>query len=356
MATLFQKYSHAAMLILLSLCFFRCSNEVPAQAEPAKTSKRITNVSVYPIAPDSLIQYSRWPATVKAWRDVSISALEPGVVMAILKDVGDIVLQGEVLARLNLDVLESAAIEVEANLKLQTYNYENSKRLFAEGSISEQAHYEAEYDYNRAKSAAQTIQKRLSYGQIRAPFSGQIAQRFVELGQLVPTGGPTFRLVQTHQLRVETWVAESEIADFSEGNPVELTLDTFLGETFSGIIGHIGPATQSDQRVFPVEIHLQNPDARIRTGMIGKIKAVRQIYRNAVVIPREAVLERETGPAAFVVENDTGRLHALRLGPAEGDRVLVQNGLSFGDRLIVKGGRDLIEGDRIEIQYTEPKP
>lgn len=345
-----------AFTVLILATTSKCGNETSAQNETAKAPERTTNVTVYAISPDTLIQYSRLPATVKAWRDVTLSALESGVVKAIQKEVGDSVSQGDTLALLNMEILEAQAIEATANLKLQTYNFEHSKQLFNEGSISEQAYFESEYDFNRAKSAAETIQKRLSYGRIRAPISGQIAQRFVELGQLIPLGGPTFRIVQTKQLRAEAWVSESEIGDFSEGSAVELTFDTLPEESILGAIGHIGPASQSDQRVFPIEVHIQNPDPRIRPGMIGKIKAIRQMYRNVVVIPREAVIERETGPAAFVIENNKGQLRSLTLGAAEGDRVLIRKGLQFGDRLIVKGGRDLIDGDRVEIQSTDKTP
>ena len=340
---------------LIIALFTGCGERTSAQNPPEKI-ERTTNVLVYPIIPDTLIQYSRLPATVKAWRDVTLSALETGVARELLKDVGDMVRRGEPLARLKIDVLEASAIEAEADLKFQAYNYERSKHLFAEGSISEQAHYAAEYDYRRAESAAQIMRHRLSYGQIEAPFSGLVAQRLIELGQLVSQGSPTFRLVQIDRLRLEVWVAESEIADFSSGSAIELTLDSFPGETHAGAIGHIGPAAQSDQRVFPIEIHLDNPHGRIRPGMIGKIKAVRRVFRNMVVVPREAVLERETGPVAFVVKNDQAHLRHLVLGPSEGDRVLVQEGLQFGDQLIIKGGRDLIHGDRVIIQHREMAP
>lgn len=346
--------------LLLAACliwalFTGCGERTSAQNTPEKT-ERTTNVAIYPIAPDTLIQYSRLPATVKAWRDATISALETGVAIELLKDVGDAVSRGETLARLNIEVLEAAAIEAEADLKFQAYNFERSKQLFAEGSISEQAHYAAEYDYRRAESAAQTMRRRLAYGQIQAPFPGYVAERLIELGQLVPQGSPAFRLVQIDRLRLEAWVSESEIADFSTGSTIELTLDPFPGETHFGTIGHIGPAAQSDQRVFPIEIHLDNPNGRIRPGMIGKIKAIRRTFHNAMVVPREAVLERETGPVAFVVENDQARLRRLVLGPSEGDRVLVLDGLRFGDQLIAKGGRDLIDGDIVRIQHRGIAP
>lgn len=342
---------------IIALHFWSCGNESSAQKEKSEeSSQRTTNVSTFLIQPDSLVQYSRLSATVNAWHDVTISALESGGVIAIHKDVGDFVMVGDTLAQLNVELLDAASIEARANLKFQTYNYERSKKLFSEGSISEQAHFATEYDFNRAKSTDKTLKHRLSYGQIRAPFSGRIAARNISLGQLIPRGGPTFRLVRTDSLRIDAWVAENEIVDFSKGNPVTLTFDALPNHTFSGAIAYVGPAADINRRVFPIEIHLSNLDGHINPGMIGTLQAVRKIYHNMVVIPREAILERETGSVAFVVKNNTAYLRQLSLGSAEADRVVVKSGLNFDDLLIVKGGRDLIDGDKVAIQFAEPAP
>lgn len=337
---------------LIALTHLGCGDDSAAQKKAV--AERATNVSTVAIKPDSLVQYSRLSAAVNAWRDVTISAREAGEVIAIYKAVGDGVKRGDVLAQLNLELLEAAFIEAEANLKFQTYNYDRSQKLFSEGSISERAHFAAEYDFRRAKSAAQTLAHRLSYGRVRAPFFGRIAKRYVSQGQRIAQGEPTFRLVQTDSLRVAAWVAESEIVDFGKGNRVTLILDALPRETFSGAIAQIGPAAETDQRVFSIEVHMPNPTGRIRPGMIGSLKAVRRVHREVIVIPREAVLERETGPVAFVVEGNAARLRSLALGASEAGRVVVQRGLSFGDRLVVKGGRDLIDGDRVVITDGEP--
>ena len=339
---------------LLIAIHLGCGDESSAQKE--MPPERTTNISTFVIKPDSLVQYSRLSATVKAWRDVTISALESGEVINTYKDVGDYVKREAQLAQLNMELLQAALIEAEANLKFQAYNYERSKQLFSEGSISEQAYFATEYDFQKARSTAQTLKHRLSYGQIQAPFSGHIAKRYISQGQHIARGDATYRLVQTDSLRVAAWVAESEIIDFAEGSLVTLVLDALPNQTYEGTIAHVGPAADTDQRVFPIEIHLPNSTGHIRPGMIGTLKAVRRIHRHAVVIPREAIIERETGPVAFVVKNDRALLRPLNLGPSEAERVIVQKGLAFGDQIIVKGGRDLIDGDRVAIKYAELLP
>lgn len=339
---------------LLIAIHLGCGDESSAQKE--MPLERTTNVSTFVLKPDSLVQYSRLSATVKAWRDVTINALESGEVIGTYKDVGDYVNRGEALAQLNMELLQAALIEAEANLKFQAYNYERSKHLFSEGSISEQAYFATEYDFQKAKSTEQTLKHRLSYGRIQAPFSGHIAKRYISQGQHVARSDPTYRIVQTDSLRVGAWVAESEIIDFAEGSLVTLVLDALSHQTYEGTIAQVGPAADTDQRVFPIEVHLPNHTGHIRPGMIGTLKALRRIHRHVVVIPREAIIERETGPVAFVVKDNRALLHPLSLGPSEAERVVVQKGLSVGDQIVVKGGRDLIDGDRVAIKYVESIP
>lgn len=339
---------------LLIAIHLGCGDESSAQRE--MPLERTTNVSIFVLKPDSLVQYSRLSATVKAWRDVTINALESGEVIGTYKDVGDYVKSGETLAQLNMELLQATLIEAEANLKFQAYNYERSKQLFSEGSISEQAYFATEYEFQKARSTAQTLKHRLSYGRIQAPFSGHIAKRHVSQGQHIARGDATYRIVQIDSLRVAAWVAESEIIDFDEGSLITLVLDALPNKIYEGTIAHVGPAADTDQRVFPIEIYLPNPTGHIRPGMIGTLKAMRRIHQHVVVIPREAIIERETGPVAFVVKNNKALLRPLSLGPSEAERVVVQKGLSFGDQIVVKGGRDLIDGDRVAIKYVEAIP
>jgi len=345
-------FRHSLFLLLLALSHCGPDSPEKAPSENKNAPTRQTNVAVQTLVPDSLIQYSRLPATVNAWYDVTLSALESGVVRNIAKDLGDRVERGEILAQLKLDVLEQMRIEAEANLKFQTYNFKHSQKLMAEGSISEQAHQSTEYDYQRALSNAQTIRTRLDFGNIRAPFHGHIAQRLIDKGQLVPIGGPTFRLVQVDSVRLEAWVSEAEIVDIENDRQVTMTLDSFPGKIFQSTIGKIGSAADNRRRVFPIEVHLANPDARILPGMLGKLKILRQTYRHVVVAPREAILERETGPVAFVAIDNRAYLRPLELGAAETDKVVVKSGLAFGDQLIVKGNRDLIDGDPIQMELA----
>ena len=100
---------------------------------------------------------------------------------------------------------------------------------------------------------------------------------------------------------------------------------------------------------FQVEIEIPNPDLAYHSGVIGRARLGKNEEDGVVVIPRDAVLSGRVGPTAFVVEADRAVLRQLRLGSDQGLMVIVRDGLEPGDRLVVRGQRDLREGSRIKV-------
>jgi RND family efflux transporter MFP subunit len=343
------------ILLFCLLAVYGCGSPEETAPPTDESSVRTTNVSVYALQPDSLVQYSLLPVSAVAWREVTLSFQEGGVIEEVLADLDDSVQAGQPLARLDDDLLEAAAIEAEAGLAFQRYNHERAAQLHADGSIPERELRAAAYELKRAEAQHKTVRKRLDNSLLRAPFSGSVAERLVERGQLVMPGTPAYRLVQIERMKAGVWVPENQVVDFSAGSGVEVFFDAFPRVPFAGTIGRIGPAAEPTRRVFPLEIHLDNADYRIRPGMIGRMRAVRRVHTDVLVVPREAIQEREQGPAIFVVEGDKVRLRTVSLGPSEADRLIVERGLSSGDRIVLKGGRDLIDSDQVRVTEVQSR-
>ncbi len=149
---------------------------------------------------------------------------------------------------------------------------------------------------------------------------------------------------------MRAWVSENDIGDFEVGRDVDVLLDAIPRRVFGGQIGRVGPAADPRRRVFPIEVNIDNADGAIRPGMVGKLVVRRRTFTDVVVIPREAIVERETGPVAFVIENDRAVFRSLQLGVGQGNRVIALSGVEPGERLIVSGSRDLIDGERVIVR------
>ncbi|MBT4498211.1 MAG: efflux RND transporter periplasmic adaptor subunit, partial [Gemmatimonadetes bacterium] len=233
------------LALLFSILFiYGCGSSEETTQSTDEPAVRTTNVGVYTLQPDSLIQYSLLPVSALPWREVTLSFQEGGVIEEIFIDLDDPVVTDQPLARLDDDLLEAAAIEAKAGLLFQRYNHERATQLHADGSIPERELRAAIYELKRAEAQGKTIRKRLENSILSAPFSGSVAERLVERGQLVMPGTPAYRLVQIDRMKAGAWVPENQIVDFSGGSAVEVFFDAFPGVPFAGTIGRIGPAAE----------------------------------------------------------------------------------------------------------------
>lgn len=338
----------AFALVVLAGC--GGEQDTVAATSTVKTAIKATNVAAVDVVLDSLTQVSRYPASVEAWRDVQLSFLESGPVSKIFVDLGDRVQKGQMLATLHTSLLDAALIEMEAGEKFHRYNYAKSKQLFEDGTISERDLFQSEYDFKRAESNLATIRQRLLNCRLLAPFDGEIAGRQIEVGHLTGPSQTAIHLVQWDRVKMRAWVSETEITDFAPGREVDVRLDALSELLFEGSVGRVGPAADTKRRVFPIEVYIDNTDGVIRPGMVGKLIVRRRTHEQVVVIPREALVERETGPVAFVIEGDTVTFRQIELGPRQGNRVIARKGLRPGDRLVIAGARDLIDGERVIVK------
>ena len=195
-----------------------CGGEdaVDTTAAPQRVEKA-TNVVAMQMRLDTLTQVSRYPASVEAWRDVQLSFLESGPVLKILVDLGDSVEKGQLLATLHTSLLDVALTEAEAGAKFHRYDHKQSKQLFDDGTISERDFFQSEYDMKRAESNLATIRQRIKNSTLRAPFSGTVAARAIEVGHLVTPSHPAIQMVQWDRVKMRAWVSESEVPDFAAG-------------------------------------------------------------------------------------------------------------------------------------------
>jgi hypothetical protein len=107
---------------------------------------------------------------------------------------------------------------------------------------------------------------------------------------------------------------------------------------------------------YKVDIDIPNPDLAFRAGVIGRARLPKQESAEVIAIPRDAVLLSLGEPAAFVVADDRARLRSLSLGPDQGMMVVVTEGLEFGDRLVVRGQRDLRDGSLVRVTEVAADP
>jgi RND family efflux transporter MFP subunit len=234
---------------------------------------------------------------------------------------------------------------------------ERRRRLFEEDRVgSELAYLEARYQAEQAEAVLETLRERLERTVIRAPISGILESRSIEVGTLVAPGTSVARIVEVNPVKILGGVPERYAGAVSRGSSAIVSFDVLRGETFPARVQYVGATVNPRNRTFDVEILLPNPGLTVKPEMAAPIAILRRGLEEAIVVPQEALVRVEDGFVAFVATteggSETASVRPVVLGASQRNQVVVEEGLSAGDRLIVVGQTEVADGDRIQITRT----
>ncbi len=323
------------------------------QAESSDTTRASMeaprNVRIMEVEEISLSELLGISGPMKAIQAADISTEEAGVVQALPSDKGSSVRKGDVLVQLDRGLLAAELDAAKADRELTSYNESRTRALFEENSVSGQEMLQAATALKRAQAAEDAAQIRYERAAVKAPFSGIVTERYVEIGEYILPGMPVARVVDPYVLKLMASVGERDVARISEGALVEVYQDGVSGPA-EGVVEWVGFEADPGTGKFPVEIHIPNPDLRLRPGVVGRASVVREVHDGVVGIPRDAVVMSDRGPTVFVLENGMASRREVVLGPDQGMMVVVTRGVRTGDQLIVRGQRDVLDGDAVQVR------
>jgi membrane fusion protein, multidrug efflux system len=322
----------------------------------------------------AIAQKHRWSdaaeavGTFRASNGADVTTESGGVVRAIEFEPGQRVKAGTVLVRLNsaneLAVLKS----LEASARLAAVQRDRWTQLARDQLVSKD---EAQQRATAAATAqAQVDAQRALIEQktIRAPFSGVLGIRKVNLGQFVAPGDAIVSLQQLDPIFLDFALPEQQMGAVSDGVPVRATVDAVKGRVFDGRVTAVEPQVDPSTRNFTAQATLSNPDGALRPGAFAHVTFDVGGERDVIVIPQTAVSFNPYGNAVFVIsktprkegEKDmqgkplTGdkfvvQQRFIKTGATRGDLIAVTEGLKPGEQIVTSGLLKLRNGAEVTI-------
>ncbi len=259
-----------------------------------------------------------------------------------------------VLALYNRQVIskkEADVSEMEYNVaEAQLASAEQQLKMLKEGARTEvKAASLGKLKEMEAILAQEQI--RLQNTQIVAPFSGEIVRRNVDSGALVSPSTPLVTLVHLDTLKVLANVIEKDISLVKPGMKAKILTEAYPEKTFEGIIVRMNKALDLATRTLQVEINIPNPGHLLKAGMFARIEVALMEKPDALVVPREAVIEEAGKQSVFVVEGNQALRKPIVMGIEQGGLVEVIEGLKEGDKVVVRGQQSI--KDRSTIRVVE---
>jgi multidrug efflux pump subunit AcrA (membrane-fusion protein) len=238
-------------------------------------------------------------------------------------------------------VSKSEFDQAEANYLAAKAQYERALRSLrvAELGFRQEDIAAAEAEVQRLQAKLQRLRDDVQKTVIRAPVSGFITNRHVEVGQWVERGGKVADLIDLAAVLVRVPVHERDIRLVQVGDEAVVTLDALPNRTFTGRVKHITPQADLASRTFPVRIEVPNtPDTAIKAGMFARGTLHTGVAQPGVFVPKDAVVRRGSGQVVFMVEEAKARLVPIKTGRThEGLIEVVEGELKPGDIVVVTG-------------------
>jgi membrane fusion protein (multidrug efflux system) len=306
----------------------------------------------------------QWPATmsligtIEAVHGVMVSADLPGTVARINFESGQRVREGGILVELDTRQERAQLASLEAQRDLAKINFGRTQQLVNEGVISRAEYDQATAQQKATEANVAEIRATIERKTIRAPFSGILGIRKVNLGQYLPAGSPIVSNQSLNPIYVNIGVPQQAAAQIQVGHKLRVTTEDVAGKVFAGNITAVDAEVDETTRNIQVQATLSNPDGKLRPGMFVQVELAVGASRPVIALPASAINYAPYGNSVYVItdmKDPKGQTYRgvqqqfVKIEGSRGDQVAVISGLNPGDEVVTSGVFKLRNGAAVQI-------
>ena len=260
------------------------------------------------------------------------------------------------LAAARAHVSEGAASVENVRRQVSRQRELQARKISSQSALddSETALRLAQAKLAAAKADLGVETRALEEATVRAPFDGMVVRRMVSLGEYVQVGRSLVEIVSLNPIEVEFRVAEIDSSFVRLGQEVAVHVAPYPDRSFGAKVTVISPTIDSNTRTLRVKAVVDNAEGLLRPGLFARADLGLSMHEGVAVIPSSAVLQRVDGSVVFVLDGaDRAMRRVVQLGSFQEGRVEVTNGLRAGDRVLVRGHADLLDGQQVRLYVPD---
>jgi len=296
--------------------------------------------------------------TMEAVHGVTVSADLPGTVAKINFESGQSVKAGDVLVELDTKQERAQLAALEAQSDLARINYGRTEQLAKAGVVSKAEYDQATAQQKATAANAAEIRATIQRKTIRAPFSGILGIRKVNLGQYLAAGGAIVSLQSLNPIYVNVGVPQQAAGQVRVGRTLRVTSEDFPGKVFTGRVTAIDSVVDQATRNIQVQATLPNPAGKLRPGMFVQVDVGLGSSRQVIELPASAISYAPYGDSVFIItdlKDPKGhsyrgvRQQFVKVEGSRGDQVAVVSGVKPGDEVVSSGVFKLRNGAAVQV-------
>jgi membrane fusion protein, multidrug efflux system len=300
--------------------------------------------------------------SLRAVKGADLSLEVSGVVDSISFNSGDDVAEGAVLLKLRSDDDVAKLQSLQATAELNQITYDRDLKQFKIQAVS-QANLDTDVaNLKNAKAQAAQQQAILDKKTLRAPFTGHLGIRAVDLGQFLSAGTAIVTLQALDPIFLDFFVPQQAVAQVRLGQKVAVKIDAYTDQTFAGEITAINPRVDASSRNVQIRATLKNADRKLIPGMYATVDIATGAPQNYVTLPQTAITYNPYGDTVYIVDSKgadaagkptlTARQTFVTTGATRGDQVAILKGVSDGDMVVTAGQIKLHNGSTVLIDNS----
>jgi multidrug efflux pump subunit AcrA (membrane-fusion protein) len=188
---------------------------------------------------------------------------------------------------------------------------------------------------------------------VESPLAGIVGRVYVDIGENVTAQTPIALVVDMDKVKIDLDIPEKYLPKVSKGQEAQIGVDAYPEEEFSGRVAKISPVVDLTTRSAPIEITVDNPQHRLKSGMFAKVRLILKEHKNVPVILKEAVMGKEPDLYVYMVKDNQAILQKVTLGLRQGPYFEVQEGLKEGDLIVIMGQQRLRDNAQVSVEIEE---
>ncbi len=350
---MFRTPLYLLLLMTLVLALGGCEKKGNADSATDKRPVKTAKVELSEVVASNLQETFTLPGNLEAWENLTLAAEYGGPVRWIGPAEGDPLQTGDAILRIDTDRVKANLKRDKTAFEVQQKEFKRYQQLLTEQLVSKQEFGAVRSALEAARANLRQSQLALNKSTLTSPINGILDRLLIDRGEYVSAGDPLALVVQVEKMKVIIDVPEKDVGFLAAGQRVKV-LPAVLGSVgqveLPGEILHVGYQADPASRTFRVKVAVQNPQRKLRPGMILRVRFLRRNHHAVLAVPLFAVVDRDEKKYVFVAEQQQARQTPVQLGPVIGDQVIIRSGLQAGEQLVVKGQQLLTDGAKIEMK------
>jgi len=317
------------------------------------TNGKKIKVNIEEAKPESFSHYFDATGDVEAIDEAYISPEISGQIVSINVKEGNWVKQGQVLAKLNSDMIESNIAQLKTQLSLSETIFNKQKELWEKNIGSERQYLEAKTNYESLQDQLKTLNTQYDMTIIQSPIDGYVETINKKEGEFVMPGIEFMQVVNLNELYINSKVSESYLPVIKKGDIVEVTFSAFPGIVYTAPVYRIGNVINPANRTFLVQLKVKNKSGLLKPNLLASLRFNDYNSEDNIVVPSILIKQDIKGSFVYVAVQENGEWIAdkkyVKVGLSYRDKTEILSGLKPNEKLITNGYNNVSAGSFLEI-------